>query len=278
MRPPLHLWRFPIEFERLLLLMFLCASLLQAAEAQLEPCVPTAEQTVGNGPSLRMVVFGDSVTWGNGLKELDGQGVGHKFSAIIANWMAMKLNRTVERTVFAHSAATIQPRNWTPNPSDTWPGYVNSHYPLIADQMKCLPPGQRQAVKLLLVNGCINDVDAFGIVDPSHDIGWVISATNAFCGDPAKNLLSQAASLYPNAAIIVSGYYPIISEKSDVAPFLDFLRQFFPRNPALLSWQMQARETKNFRLSQSSQLMAARSRSAENSTKFYELSNQLLSG
>jgi hypothetical protein len=154
---------------------------------------------------------------------------------------------------------------------------VNSYYPLIPDQLECLSADQRQTIKVVLINGCINDVDAFGIVDPSHDVSWVIKTTTAFCGDPVRKVLYQAASLYPNAVIIVPGYYPIISTKSDIAAFLDLLRQFFPHTPALLSLHVQARRTRSFNLRQSPQLMTARSASAENSTKFYESSNQLLS-
>ena len=271
------LGNFRIRCKELFWLMLFFACLAQVGQAQLGPCAATAEETVGNGPPLRIVVFGDSVAWGNGLKETGDRGVvGHKFSAIIADWITVKLNRKVERTVFAHSAAAIQPRNGTPNPSDTWPGDVNSSYPLIPDQLKCLSADQRQTVKLVLIDGCINDVDAFGVVDPSHDVAWVTKATTAFCGDPVKNLLSQAASLYPNAVIVVSGYYPIISGKSDIAPFLDFLRQFFPHNPALMSWQVEARKSRNFSVVQPPELLAALGTSAENSTKFYELSNQLL--
>jgi hypothetical protein len=64
------------------------------------------------------------------------------------------------------------------------------------------------------------------------------------------------------------GYYPIISEQSDIDPFLDFLRLFFPQDWWRLTSKLKQRDV-NGRTQE-------RSKSAQNSKVFYDRSNQLL--
>jgi lysophospholipase L1-like esterase len=230
-------------------------------------CRITAQKTVGSGRVLQMVVFGDSVAWGNGLKETEDQTPGHKFSALVAQWLAQTSGRRVERTVYAHSQASILPSSTDPNTGQTWPGDVDSFYPTISDQIQCVPEEQRDSVELILMTGCINDVGAFETVSPATSKRRLSKLTTKFCGIPVNAVLERTARLYPQAAIIMTGYYPIVSEQSDIDPFLDFLRQFFPNKHKHLTCKVKQQQKEAFR---------AKSKSAENSKLFYDLSNKLL--
>lgn len=244
------------------------ATTMWAANSPLQPCQPTAEKTVGTGPPLRMLVFGDSVAWGNGLAETQDETSGHKFSALVADWLAKATNQQVKRTVYAHSAATVQAPAGIPETTQALPGDVNSPYPTISEQLTCVPDDQRDNVRLILINGCINDVGPFGLVSPENSADWVKKQTERFCGNPVEQMLKNAAQMYQRATIVVTGYYPIISDQSDIAPFLDFLRQYFP--------QQSKRSMYLFARSDLQEALQEKSKSAENSTTFYNVTNLLL--
>jgi hypothetical protein len=70
-------------------MIFICVVILLKALCPAESpnpvCNVTEQKTVGSAASvpLQIVVFGDSLEWGNGLKETNDQTPGHKFSAIV---------------------------------------------------------------------------------------------------------------------------------------------------------------------------------------------------
>ena len=239
-----------------------------ATDAPLQPCRATADKTVGAGPLLEMAVFGDSVAWGNGLAEDQDPTPGHKFSALVADWLARTTNHQVRRVVYAHSGAIVRTPDGTPETVQAMDGDVNSPYPTIVEQLPCIAEDQRSDIRLILINGCINDVGAFGLVSPANSPASVTNQTNTFCGTPVEQMLRSAAQMYPRALVIVTGYYPIISAESDIAPFLDFLRQFFPEESK--------RSLYLFKQSDFQEASEKQKRSAENSHAFYELTNKLM--
>ena len=213
-------------------MIFICVVILLKAlcpaESPNSVCNVTEQKTVGSAASapLQMVVFGDSVEWGNGLKETNDQTPGHKFSAIVADWLSQTSGRSGKRTVYAHSAATLLAPTGIQDTGKTWPGDVDSPYPTISEQITCVPEGGRAGVQLILMNGCINDIGPFGLVSPTNSSDWVRKHTQESCGAPVEAVLRNVANLYPQATIVITGYYPIISTDSDISAFLDFLRQF----------------------------------------------------
>src|SRR5712671_1604590 len=60
------------------------------------------------GEPLQMLVLGDSIMWGQGLRPEE------KFSWRIKCWLQEKTNRAVTQTVFAHSGALIAGATETP--------------------------------------------------------------------------------------------------------------------------------------------------------------------
>jgi lysophospholipase L1-like esterase len=243
------------------------SGVLCASDAPIHLCKVTAHKTVGSGKLFQMVVFGDSVTWGDGLRETMDQTPGHKFSALVADWLAQNSGRSVERIVYAHSQASILSSDTVSDTGARWPGDVNSFYSTISDQAECVPTETRADIELVLMNGCINDVGPFEVVSPANSTRKVAKLTRRFCGPPVESVLRKVATLYPRAVIIMVGYYPIISEQSDIDPFLDFLRLFFPEHWGHLPSKLKQPEEKD--------RAKEKSKSAENSTVFYDRSNEL---
>lgn len=165
------------------------------------------ESTVGSGegPVYEMVVLGDSVLWGQGLMEEQ------KTSTIVQCRIAEKLGRPVRKRVYAHSGATLIQSGNLLNLKD---GEVPSSFPHIALQVECVPnPGQ---VDLVLLNGCINDVGAEVLFDPTtspEEIG-IEKLSKDKCREPIRSLLTRIGKRFPKAIVVVPGYYPFFSDRT----------------------------------------------------------------
>ena len=165
------------------------------------------ESTVGTGegPAYEMVVLGDSILWGQGLLEEQ------KASTLVQYRLADKLGRPVRKRVYAHSGATVIQSGNHLNLKD---GEVPSSFPPISLQVECVPnPDQ---VALVLLNGCINDVGAEVLFDPTtgpEEIG-IEKLCEDKCREPIRSLLTRVEKRFPGASIVVSGYYPFFSDRT----------------------------------------------------------------
>ncbi|HBB17654.1 MAG TPA: hypothetical protein DCZ97_11905 [Syntrophus sp. (in: bacteria)] len=165
------------------------------------------ESTVGSGegPVFEMVVMGDSVLWGQGLLE------DQKASTLVQHRLAEKYGRPVRKRVYAHSGATVTESG---NHLNITHGEVPSTFPHVALQAECVPNPEK--VDLVLVNGCINDVNATILFDPTTDPeeSRVEKLCEEKCREPIRSLLTRIEKRFPKASIVVPGYYPFFSERT----------------------------------------------------------------
>jgi hypothetical protein len=175
-----------------------------------------------------MLVLGDSVMWGQGLADE------HKFSYRIQEWICAKRNAgacqnkdDVQIHVEAHSGAVIaQPSGDESKKEEErftridapvkYPGEVNHKYPSVWGQVdlarryyeaNSIPPAE---VDLIFVNGGINDMGAPKILLPFFG-GNVTDFAKKYCEAQMKLLLEKVANTFPNARIVVPGYFPLVS-------------------------------------------------------------------
>src|SRR5258708_6370085 len=157
---------------------------------------------------LNMLVLGDSITWGQGLKDE------HKAWHQTKTWLKETTGRDVRERIEAHSGAMIgsaEARRISHAPLD---GEVNRAVPTINEQideaLKSYPdPSQ---VDLVLVDGCINDVDARRLLNAVNTPDEIHRSAEAKCGGLVESLLHRVTASFPNAHVIVTGYFPIISQ------------------------------------------------------------------
>lgn len=152
--------------------------------------------------AFHMVVIGDSVAWGNGLNKED------KYYYLVADWLQKALKRPVDVTIYAHSGANI-----SGDTGESIDPNFNSGYPTLMDQANSIQ--NKNDVDLILVSGGINDVGVMNIINvytPAEKIDHRAQSIK----DPMKILLSSLLSKCKNATIIVTNYYPIVSDNSDV--------------------------------------------------------------
>jgi tetratricopeptide (TPR) repeat protein len=153
--------------------------------------------------AFHLVVIGDSIAWGNGLNQKD------KYYYQIAEWLQEAIHRPVDVAVYAHSGAHIS----SGNTGESIDANLNCDFPTLIEQAKSIQ--NADDVDLILVSGGINDVDIMKILNvytPADEI----SQRALSIEDPMRNLLSTLLIKCKNAKIIVTNYYPIVTEGSDV--------------------------------------------------------------
>lgn len=157
---------------------------------------------------LHMLVLGDSIMWGQGLKNDE------KFSTRVKCWVQEKTNREVVMHVEAHSGAVI---STAPAPDPlfvTADGEVNLYTPTINAQLDHaiqFYTAAKTSPSLILLDGCINDVGVKNLLAAATPLEKLREQTVKSCREDMQSLLLRVRSSFPQAHVIVTGYYPIVS-------------------------------------------------------------------
>ena len=165
----------------------------------------TDQQT---GRPVNMLVLGDSILWGQGLK------TEHKSWYHVKVWLEKTTGRAVIEKVEAHSGAIIErssaPERLTiPNPE------VDVALPTLNEELDNAERfySDRLGIDVVLVSGCANDVGTQNLLNATAT-EQIDEMTKAKCGLPMEKLLRRIATSFPAARVIVTGYYPFFSEKT----------------------------------------------------------------
>lgn len=160
----------------------------------------------------RIVVLGDSVTWGQGLLEAD------KIHRLVAS----RIPQAEIAAMLAHSGAVIGVcGKQTRDPAD---GEVPTAYPSILQQCDAFNDDPA-SVDLVLVNGGINDIDVRYILNPMTETADLRDAIERCCFCDMRELLRRIATKFsqPGGRIVVTSYYPVLSEQSRFSLGNEFL-------------------------------------------------------
>lgn len=166
------------------------------------------------GATVNMLVLGDSAIWGQGLQENE------KFHSLVQAAIPARnpAVTSVTKVVLAHSGAKIGSGDFTnPAPLTVPPvGEVPTYYPTIMQQCQQFtgPPAPAE-VDLILVDGGMNDVGVMRVLDPNVTTTTLETHMVNYCYTAMKVLLVELERKFPNARIIVTGYYPILSSQSN---------------------------------------------------------------
>ncbi len=186
-------------------------------------------QSTSNQPPVRpinMLVLGDSIMWGQGLKP------SHKPSYHVKVWLEKTTGRPVIERIEAHSGAVIEGDSITDIRTST-DREVNLGLPSVLQQLDSALRGYSDGsqIDLVLLSGCGNDVGFQNMMNAST-IEEVDDMTKAKCGRPMEELLRRIATSFPAAQIIVTGYYPFFSEHTRNDFIVRALaRRFFKTQP-----------------------------------------------
>jgi len=173
---------------------------------------------------LNLLVLGDSISWGQGLKNE------HKAWNLIKSWLEQTTGREVRETIEAHSGAVIGSAD-DPNgeSSRQLDGELSRAYPTINGQINNALKafGDPSQVDLVLVDGCINDLDSRQLLNAANTPDRIRELAQAKCGPPMDALLARITNAFPNTNVVVTGYYPILSEKTANDLFMRVLAKRF---------------------------------------------------
>ncbi len=170
--------------------------------------------------TYRIVVFGDSVAWGQGLAREQ------KMQYFVEQHIRGRRNDIgIYTDVLAHSGATLG--NGDTRTMPALDGEVPTSYPTIMQQVASFS-ADRDNVDLILVNGGSNDVNIRNICNPIATSDTELTALiDKHCYADMKELLLQMTAPknpdgsgggFPKARIIVPGYYAVISEHTVGVP------------------------------------------------------------
>jgi hypothetical protein len=102
------------------------------------------------------------------------------------------------------------------------PGEVPSSFPTVGRQALVNAPATLAGfrislndVDLVLVDGCTNDIGITTILNPFKSDSEIANTTMKSCSNVTK-LLTDIHTTFPNAAIVLTGYFPIVSPSSDI--------------------------------------------------------------
>src|SRR6266566_5197261 len=175
---------------------------------------------------FNMLVLGDSILWGEGLK------TEHKSWYQVKTWLERSTGRVVVERIEAHAGAVIESGSVDDSRTAT-NGDVNVALPTVNEELDNVIRfySDRSAVDLVLISACGNDVGAQNLLNASGS-EEVDRMTRAKCGPPMEKLLRKIATSFPAAQVIVIGYYPFFSEKTRNDFILKALaRRFFKTTP-----------------------------------------------
>jgi len=219
--------------------------LLAAAIAAVLLVSPVYSQAVKERP-VNLLVLGDSISWGQGLRD------DHKASYLVKRWLEQQTGREVFQTMQAHSGAVIGTSEGSTDKAGldaafSLDGELSRGYPTINDQVDYAVRafGNPAHVDLVIVNGCINDVDSRRLLNAANTPDDIRAFAQEKCGLPVEALLTRIATTFPSAHLVIIGYYPILTEKTANDLFMRALAKRFytpaPGDPKMNDKALRAR-------------------------------------
>lgn len=192
----------------------------------------------GDTRPFHVVAIGDSVMWGQGLSEEQ------KFRNIVCAWLRENnlLRREVRQFNYSHSGAIIahgpmagERENATE--AEGWGGEIPRHDPTVVRQIGIAVEdlGRNgvapEDVDLILMDGGANDVDFMGTLtstDPTIDTPYVRRRIeDNFVGPRMGVVLPEVLDTFPNAKVLLTGYYQGISAQTPAATIATLLSVLF---------------------------------------------------
>jgi hypothetical protein len=203
--------------QRFLLTSFTLLLIVTTASEVAGQCRTPPDTGIEN--HLQMLVLGDSILWGQGLREQQ------KTWFRVKCWLQETTGEIVDVTVKAHSGALVERSPGQIQTYNSSNNEVNLPLPSINEELdEALQSyGNGSKVDLVLLDGCINDVDVRNLLNASIGTDVIQDRTRASCGGAMTRLLRRTVEAFPNAHVIVPGYYRIVSSETEDNAFIRLL-------------------------------------------------------
>ena len=143
--------------------------------------------------TFRILAFGDSVVWGQGLEEPN------KFRSLVEQVIRQRHGDIgVYKDVRARSGATLKPRIGGTAFQNRLNGEVPTSFPTIFDQVLEFEdaPDAKEDFDLILLDGGINDVNVRTIISPLTLAAQLTSQITTSCHDDMLELLKELTATF----------------------------------------------------------------------------------
>lgn len=182
-------------------------SLSAAAIAQAVPAEPAIAMPA------RILVLGDSVTWGQGLRD------DQKMHRLLAQRVFGATGVAPYVAHYAHSGAIIGAGAPFGAMAPWWPPEIPSPHATIFEQLDLVSATEIDPrFDLIVVDGGLNDVDIHYVFNPQTKPDQVAAKATAKCGADMIGLLQaidkRVMQWSPHVRCFVLTYYPILSDAS----------------------------------------------------------------
>lgn len=162
--------------------------------------------------SRAVLSLGDSIAWGQGLLDSD------KHVSLTLRHLAQKYpDAAFSLVIGAHSGAPIGFGKADAGTSADAEVPIDS--PTIMNQAANAAVGaaMESDIRLILLNGGINDIGVNTLVDPRLSEADLRSKTELYCYTHMSELVAVCLKKFDQASIVITGYYQIISQASNPA-------------------------------------------------------------
>lgn len=174
----------------------------------------------------RLLVLGDSVPWGQGLRDAD------KMHVLLARELERQDGVAPEVRHYACSGATIEvpPSLGVSDPSGPeWPRELPRSQPTVNAQLdQAMRDVPDRRFDVIVVNGGINDVVVRKIFDLTTTTHTIQTRSRRYCREAMGRLLDRIRSTFvtvnPDVKVLVLGYYNIFSQYSELPDIGQVLR------------------------------------------------------
>jgi hypothetical protein len=181
------------------------------------------------------LVIGDSLIWGQGLREEE------KFYFLIKDWLEREAAKKVNLNVKAHSGASLNLKPYETaaleaaeiDEDEFFHREVNISFPSIRAQIDLARKDYENpnTVDLIMLTGGITDIRLSTILNPVKKNAELKSSIVKYCNEKMFELLEHAAQEFPNALIVVCGYYPFISKQTPARKIFNNLLEIYDIPP-----------------------------------------------
>ncbi len=161
-----------------------------------------------------LAVIGDSILWGNGLNHRD------KFTTLTAERIEAVTGKRVITQTWAITGARIVPSEEDGICGPYCFGEAPKARSSITLQAELFE--EPEMMDLIIMDGCINDIGIGTILDPETPAENLTAITRQYCGQEMTVLLESVRKRAPRAAVVVTGYFPIVSLESDLFGINEF--------------------------------------------------------
>lgn len=192
---------------------------------------------------FEFLVLGDSLVWGQGLKEQD------KFYSLTKEWLETEVfsgERRINLKVAAHSGAKLvltesesASLRRAEQENNLFHPEVNVVFPSIRSQIDFAREAYQNEniatskVKLILLTGGITDIKVSEVLNPYASDDKLRKDIERYCQRAMLEILRHCALVFPRALVAVVGYYPIVSAETPTKNLFEAVLELY-ETPRLL--------------------------------------------